>query len=91
MPKKKQILTNPINIVAAGWALSAALIVLFVLCALAGMTFPGMPLAHSWLNLFSTAPLGSARSFFEGTVGSLAFAWVTAVVLGLVYNRLSGR
>jgi hypothetical protein len=80
-----------INIVALGWALSAALVVLYVICALAGMIFPEALLTHGWLSLFSTAPLGTLKSFVDGIVGSIGFAWVTAFVLGLVYNRLASR
>lgn len=74
---------------ALGWALSAALVALFVVCAVAGMILPGLSLAHNWLSLFSTAPLGLVRSFAEGIIGSVAFGWLTAIVLGLVYNRLA--
>ena len=92
MAKAKLLNWNrPIDVVAAGWALSAALVVLFVLCALAGMMLPRFSLAHGWLTLFSTAPLGSCRNFIEGILGSIAFGWIAAVVIGLVYNRLAGR
>ncbi|MSP50379.1 MAG: hypothetical protein EXQ95_13770 [Alphaproteobacteria bacterium] len=80
-----------IHIVALGWGLAGALVVLYALCALVLMIVPGLPLAHGWLGLFSTAPAGSVRSWAEGIVGSLAFGWVAAVVLGLIYNRVAGR
>ncbi len=82
---------RPIDVVGAAWALSAALVVLFVLCALTGMTLPQFPLAHGWVTLFSTAPLGSAKGFIEGLLASIAFGWITAVVIGLVYNRYVAR
>jgi hypothetical protein len=77
-----------INIVALGTALSAALVVLYVLCALAELVFPNLPLAHGWLALFSVHPVGTAANWFAGIVGSIAFGWITAIVLGLVYNAM---
>ena len=80
---------NPISVWALGVALSAALVVLYILCAAAAIIAPTAPLAHGWLALFSTAPVNSATSWVEGILGSVAFGWVTAVVLGVVYNRLA--
>jgi 2TM family of unknown function (DUF5676) len=77
-----------INILAFGWALMATLIILFILCAVAGMIFPDLPLAHGWIGLFTTAPLGSIRNFFDGIVYSALFAWLSAVIFGTTYNRL---
>ena len=77
-----------INIVALGTALSVALVVLFVLCVLAALMFPSAPLAHGWVALFSLQPMGSAANWIAGILGSIAFGWITAVVLGLVYNRM---
>jgi hypothetical protein len=92
MAKTRLLAWNrPIDVMAAGWALSAALVVVFVLCALVGMMLPQFSLSHGWLTLFSTAPLGSATSFVEGILGSIAFGWITAVVVGLVYNHFAAR
>jgi 2TM family of unknown function (DUF5676) len=92
MAKTRLLVWNrPIDVAAAGWALSAALVILFVICALVGMMLPQFSLSHGWLTLFSTAPFGSAKSFIEGILGSVAFGWVTAVVGGLVYNRYVAR
>jgi hypothetical protein len=33
---------SPLNIVALGWGLSAALVVLFVICLAAALVFPGL-------------------------------------------------
>jgi hypothetical protein len=92
MAKTRLLVWNrPIDVTAAGWALSAALVIVFVLCTLVGIMLPQFSLSHGWLNLFSTAPLGSAKSFVEGILGSIAFGWITAVVVGLVYNRYVAR
>ena len=81
----------PFNIAALGWALSAALVVLFVICLVVALLFPGLPATHAWVGLFSAAPLDSVRVWIDGVVFSVAFGWITAVVLGSVYNRLIAR
>ncbi len=92
MAKTRLLVWNrPIDVAAAGWALSAALVILFMLCAFGGMMLPGFSLAHGWVTLFSTAPLGSGRNFIEGILGSIAFGWTMAVIVGLVYNRYVAR
>jgi hypothetical protein len=90
--------SNSLNIVALGWAISAALVVLFVICMVAGFLFPGLPAAQgwaAWISLFSVTPtehpFTSIRVWIDGIGFSLVFGWVTAVVVGLVYNRIVGR
>ena len=78
-----------VNIVALGWGLTATLVALFVICALAAMLFPTLSLAHNWLGLFSTAPAGSLANLVEGVIWNVVFAWFSAVIFGLVYNRLT--
>jgi hypothetical protein len=78
-----------LDLVAFGWALSGTLVVLFVLCALAAMIFPGWQLAHGWLSLFSVAPAGSIRNLADGIVFSVIFGWVSAAIFVTIYNRLS--
>jgi hypothetical protein len=80
---------RPVNVVAAGWALSVTLVALFVVCVLAALLFPGTPLAHSWVRLFTVAPMESGRLWVEGVIANVTFAWFTAIVLGLTYNRLA--
>jgi hypothetical protein len=75
-----------LNIVALGWGLSAALVVLFVLCLVVALVLPGWPASHGWVGLFSVAPLTSVRVWIDGIVFSIVFGWVSAVVLGAVYN-----
>ncbi len=89
---------TPLNIVALGWAISAALIVLFVICMVSSFVFPGLPAAQgwaAWIALFSVTPTDqpftSVRVWIDGIVFSLVFGWVTGIVLGFVYNRLIQR
>jgi hypothetical protein len=79
---------SAINVVALGTALSAALVFLYVICALAELVFPNLPLAHGWVALFSVHPVGTVANWAAGIVGSMVFGWITAVVLGLVYNKM---
>jgi hypothetical protein len=85
------IARGPINIVAAGMAFSAALVVLYALCAVAELIFPNVPLAHGWLALFSRSPSNTAAAWTAGVIGSIAFGWITAVVTGLVYNAAAAK
>ena len=79
------------NVVALGLGLSAALVVLFVLCLLAALVMPDWPASHAWIGLFSVAPMNSARVWLDGIVFGVVFGWVAALVLGLVYNRAIRR
>jgi hypothetical protein len=52
---------SPLNIVALGWGLSAALVVLFVICLAVVLVFPDWRASHGWIGLFSVAPMTSVR------------------------------
>lgn len=87
-----------VSIIALGWAFSAALVILFVICMLSSYLYPEMPASKgwaAWMALFSVTPIEhpitSIRIWIDGIAFSLVFGWVTAVVLGLVYNRLIHR
>jgi hypothetical protein len=80
---------RPIHIVAAGWASSATLVVIFVVCLLVALLYPTAPLAHNWVELFSVAPINSGVVWVEGIIGSIAFAWLATIIGGLIYNRLA--
>ena len=80
-----------LDLVAFGWALSGALVVLLFLCEAAAFVLPGWQLAHNWLGLFSTAEVGSLRNLFDGVIASVIFGWITAAVLVTIYNRLITR
>ena len=81
--------SDPVNVASLGWALSVTFVVLYILCWLVALAAPGLPLAHGWLLIFSVAEPGSVRSLIEGVIGSIVFAWASAVLFGLTYNRLS--
>jgi hypothetical protein len=78
-----------LSLVAFGWGLSAALVVLYVLCWLAVLVAPS--LAHGWLALFSTQPAGSVTSLIIGVIVNIVMGWVAAAVLVPVYNALVRR
>ena len=82
---------SKLNLVAFGWALSGALVVLLVLCEAAAVILPGWQITHGWLMLFSTAEAGSLRNLIDGVIFSAFFGWITAAVLVLIYNRLVRR
>ncbi len=71
------------------WGLSAALVVLYVLCWLAVLIAPD--LAHGWLGLFSTEPAGSVSGLVIGIVVSAVMGWIAAAVLVGVYNAMLRR
>lgn len=83
--------TGPVHIVPLGWGLTVTFVILFIICFLAASLFPNASLAHNWLGLFSTKPIGSAGQLVEGVVWSAVFAWIAAVIFGLVYNRLAPK
>ena len=82
---------EPVNIVAMGIGLSATLVVLYAGCAFFAIVMPKAPLAHGWLQLFSTAPVGSLESLLTGILGSVVFGWVSAAIFTPIYNRLAVR
>jgi hypothetical protein len=80
---------NPsMNHVAAGWALSAVLVVFFLICAILALFWPTSAFGQGWVALFAAAPGGSIASLAEGIVGSIAVAWLIGGVFVGVYNRL---
>lgn len=80
---------GPVFIVPLAWGLTATFVILFILCFLAALLFPTASLAHNWLGLFSTAPVGSVAQLVEGVIWNVVFAWIAAIVFGVVYNRLA--
>jgi hypothetical protein len=79
------------NLVATGWALTSALVGLFVICYLLSFMWPTSGLAHGWVNLFAAHPDSFARTFIEGVVCSTVAAWLAAVLFVRVYNRTIGH
>ena len=76
-----------LNIPALGWAFSAALVVLFVICLAAALFLP-LRAAHGWVGLFSAEPVTSVKVWLDGILTSIVAGWIGATVVGTVYNRL---
>jgi hypothetical protein len=82
---------GPVHIVPLGWGLTATFVVLFILFFIAALLFPNAELTHNWLSLYSTRPMGSVGQLIEGVIWNVVFAWIAAIVFGLVYNWLSPK
>ena len=80
----------PLHLGALGFAASAALVVLFVLCWIVAAVIPSLGASHGWIALFTTAPVSSVRALVEGVVWSIVFAWIIALVIVPIYNRIAG-
>jgi hypothetical protein len=72
-------------------SVSVALIVLFVLCALAGLVFPDVQATHAWVTLFTLAPVSSPQAWLEGAFFSLAFGAVVGSIVAAVHNAVAAR
>jgi hypothetical protein len=79
------------NGVAAGWALSAVLVIFFLICAVLAIFWPTSAFGQGWAALFATPPGGTIAGLVEGILGSVAIAWLVAGVFVGVYNRLLSR
>ena len=91
MNTQKAATYSSMNVVAAGWALSATFVALFLICLILALIFPEWGTAQgwvAWIALFSSAPITSIRVWIEGIVFSIAFGWVSGVIFTLVYNSL---
>ena len=86
LPARK---TRRMELLASGWALSAALVMLFVLCLIIAVLWPTPAFSHAWIQLFTTAPIGSLANLIEGVAASVAAAWVTAGIFVPIYNWLA--
>src|SRR5437867_1130640 len=69
--------SDPVNVVALGWALTVTFAVPYLVCWLVALAAPSLPLAHGWLLIFSVAEPGSGKSLFEGIIASVVFAWAS--------------
>jgi hypothetical protein len=76
---------------AAAVGLSVALVILFILCALAQLVAPGLQAAHAWVGLFTTAPVQSLQAWIEGLAFSVVFGAVAGTVFVLGYNATIRR
>lgn len=75
----------------AALALSGTLVTAFVLCATVQAVVPSLQFAHAWLSLFTSAPLGTLRAWFEGVISSLLVGLVLGHVFAYFYNLTSSR
>jgi len=82
---------NRLHMVALGWALSATLASIFILCALLALALPGITVSHHWVGLFTLRAASSPIAWVEGVAGSVAFGWIAALVAAPVYNRIAEK
>lgn len=81
-----------IPVIALGMGLSLFLALSYILCVLAYVFVPGVPIAHSALALVLPGfTLLSWTSFFLGLIESLAWGWYVALVFGPLYNFFAAR
>ena len=73
------------------WALSAALVATFIVCAGFELVAPTIPVAHGWVELFTIRPVTSVFGWIEGIVGSIVFGWFFAAIATWFFNSLSYR
>ena len=81
-----------IPILALGLATSLFLSISFVLCVLAYLLFPSLPVAHGVLSLVLPGfTLLTPPSFFLGLVESFAWGWYVSLIFGPLYNFFALR
>jgi hypothetical protein len=76
---------------AAAVGLAAALVVLFVLCAIVQAVAPGWPATHAWIGLFTAEPTLSLRAWVDGIVWSAVFGAIAGAVFVAGYNAVLSR
>lgn len=81
-----------IPVIALGMGLSLFLALSYILCVLAYVFVPSVPIAHSALALVLPGfTLLSWTSFILGLIESLAWGWYVALVFGPIYNFFAAR
>ncbi|OGG72752.1 hypothetical protein A3A38_03775 [Candidatus Kaiserbacteria bacterium RIFCSPLOWO2_01_FULL_53_17] len=80
---------SSLSAVAAGAGVAAALVVIFVLCAIVQVIAPNVQATHAWISLFTSAPIGSAGAWISGILSSAVGGFVAGWVFAFVYNRAS--
>ena len=81
----------PLRPVATAIALGITMVVLFAICAVAELAGPTAQLSHQWINLFTRAPIGTAREWIEGIVGSFIFGGIAGLSFATIYNVVASR
>ena len=81
-----------IPVIALGAGLSLFLAISYVLCVIAYVFFPQVPIEHSALSILLPGfKLLSWTSFCWGLIESLAWGWYIALVFGPIYNLFAAR
>ena len=80
-----------LSLLGSALALSLALIVLFVICALAELIAPGVRFAHAWVGLFTQAPVTSPQAWLEGSFFSLIAGIIAGSIFASVHNAVAAR
>ena len=81
-----------IPVIALGMGLSLFLALSYILCILAYVFVPGVPITHSALTLFLPGfTLLSWTSLCLGLIESFAWGWYVALVFGPIYNFFAAR
>lgn len=68
---------------------AATLAILFLLCWLGAVAWPGGALSHMFIALFTVTPAASWAALAQGLCGSLFFGGLSGAILALAYNGLS--
>jgi hypothetical protein len=77
--------------VSTGIALSTTLLVLFVLCAVVEVIFPGPQFTHVWISLFTASPIGSLSAWVEGIIANIVLGFIAGCTFACVYNYFVSR
>ena len=81
-----------IPVIALGAGLGLFLAISYVLCVIAYVFFPQVPIEHSALSILLPGfKLLSWTSFCWGLIESLAWGWYIALVFGPIYNFFAAR
>lgn len=80
-----------LSLLGSTMALSVALIVLFVICALAELVAPGVQFTHAWVGVFTLSPVTSPQAWLEGIFFSLAAGIVAGSIYASVHNAVAAR
>ena len=82
---------QPLRPVPFGVALGLSLAALSLLCWIAILIAPSAALAHSWLGLFTTAPVNSVQALIVSLVVSFGAGVFTGGVTATLYDLLISR
>jgi hypothetical protein len=82
---------NKISVGAAGVGVGAALVVVFILCAIVQVVAPGVQASHMWVSLFTTAPITSPNAWVAGILGGGIGGYVAGSVFAWTYNYVAKR